>query len=73
MPFYDLRCMDCEEEFNISASMKEKSEKLIECPLCNSRELVTVFKAPPAVVKGGKDATPCPNASGCGYTCRHAG
>ena len=29
MPFYDLRCPKCDKEFNISASMKEKSEKRI--------------------------------------------
>ena len=72
MPFYDLRCSVCKTEHNISASMKEKSEKRIPCPECGSVELETVFRAPPAVVKGLPEAA-CPHRSACGHTCRHAG
>ena len=72
MPFYDLRCSDCKGEYNISASMKEKSEKLIACPDCGSFEMETVFKAAPAVVKGRPELV-CPNSSSCGSACRHAG
>jgi len=52
--------------------MREKSEKTIVCPDCGSTELETIFKAPPAVVKG---AVPdfCPNSAGCGHACRHVG
>lgn len=72
MPFYDLRCSDCKSEHNISASMREKAEKLIACPDCGSFELETVFRAAPAVVKGIPEAM-CPNSSSCGSACRHAG
>lgn len=44
MPFYDLKCIKCNEEFNIMASMKEKEEQNIKCPECGSNELATLFK-----------------------------
>ena len=73
MPNYDLRCSECGVEFNIRASMSEKSDKRIPCPTCGSCELETIFKAAPAFVKG-KNETSCPNAKrpGC-MGCRHAG
>jgi len=52
--------------------MKEKSEKTIVCPDCGSTALETIFKAPPAVVKGAAPDA-CPNSSSCGHACRHAG
>lgn len=74
MPFYDLRCTACKSEHNISASMKDKSEKRIICPECGSNDLETVFRAPPAVLKGGPaPVAACPNRSGCGHACPHAG
>ena len=74
MPFYDLRCTDCGKEHNISASMKEKSEKLIVCPDCGSKELETVFNAPPAVINNRTHEMMCPSGGGCGGGgCRHAG
>jgi len=74
MPFYDLHCTACDTEHNISASMREKSEKLIACPDCGSFELETIFRAPPAVVRRTPDFpnTPCPSGNSCGG-CRHAG
>jgi putative FmdB family regulatory protein len=45
MPFYDLRCKECGEEFNIRASIKERENKEIECPNCHSHELEAVFKS----------------------------
>ena len=63
MPFYDLRCTACEKEYKISATMKEKSDKLIPCPDCGSLELETVFNVPPAYVKGREK---CPQAQSCG-------
>ena len=75
MPFYDLRCTECYSEHNISASMHEKSEKLIKCPECGSVELETIFKTPPAVLGSLGSPVPadCPNRSACGHVCRHAG
>ena len=72
MPFYDLRCTECKREHNISASMKDKSEKRIACPDCGSTALETVFRSPPAVVKGAPEMA-CPHRSACGSACRHAG
>jgi len=70
MPFYDLRCPICDKEYNISASVKNKSEKRIPCPDCGSYDLVTVYKAAPAYIKSTK--TPeCPNRKACGDNCRH--
>lgn len=76
MPFYDLYCTNCDKEYNISASMKDKSENKIACPDCGSVDLTTVFRSPPAFIKGGgaKPAplTGCPNrSSGCGSGCPH--
>ena len=72
MPFYDLRCTICDKEHNISASIREKTEKLIPCPDCGSVELETVFKGAPAYIKGLKEPT-CPNSRVCGARCGHAG
>ena len=72
MPFYDLRCAECDKEFNIAAKISEKSEKRIPCPECGSFELETVYKGAPAYIKGSK--TPeCPNSRACGSSgCAHA-
>ena len=73
MPKYDLHCSKCHREFNIWASMTEKSEKRIPCPDCGSFELETVFKAAPAYVKGSSKAVNCPQRVNCGSSCPHAG
>ena len=71
MPKYDLRCTGCDSEFNIRATMSEKSEKRIICPNCGSNELATVFKTAPAYVRA---QAKCPNSGGCGSSgCRFAG
>jgi len=76
MPFYDLKCTDCEKESNIMASMADKAERRIPCPECGSLNMVTSYKAAPAYIKGGGDSMPmCPNSSSaCGASgCRFAG
>ena len=70
MPFYDLHCPECDKEFNILASVKEKSEKRIKCPECGSFDLKTVYKGAPAYIKSTK-ASECPNRHICGAGCRH--
>ena len=70
MPYYDLRCPECDKEYKLSATMSEKANKQIACPDCGSTELVTLFKTPPAFIKA---QAPCPNATTCGAVCRHAG
>ena len=74
MPFYDLSCPECEREFNILASVADKTEKRIPCPECGSLDLQTVYKGGPAYVKSMGDAPPaCPNRQICGSAgCRHA-
>ena len=72
MPNYDLRCQSCKGEYKIRASMTEKAEKRIPCPDCGSFELETVFKAPPAYVKGSAPVS-CPQMGSCGARCPHAG
>ena len=71
MPFYDLYCLSCDKEFNISASMEAKAEKRIVCPVCGSNDLKTLFKTAPAYIKGAK-ASVCPNRGACGNGCGHA-
>ena len=44
MPFYDLKCENCQHDFEIKASISERSENLIKCPQCGSTELAAVFK-----------------------------
>ncbi|MCL1859047.1 MAG: zinc ribbon domain-containing protein [Oscillospiraceae bacterium] len=70
MPFYDLYCPECDEEFNILASISEKSGKRIFCPECGSVELKTVYKGAPAYLKNTK-MPECPNRHICGAECRH--
>jgi len=75
MPFYDLRCVDCDTESNIKATMADKSERRIPCPQCGSVNMETVYKSAPAYIKSnGETAPACPNSSACGSTgCRFAG
>ena len=74
MPFYDLYCAACDKEFNIMASMADKTERRIPCPECGATELETVYNSAPAYIKGrGEQAPSCPNAAGCGASgCRFA-
>lgn len=44
MPFYDLKCAKCGDEFNIMASISQKENGLIKCPNCGNTNLETVFK-----------------------------
>jgi len=71
MPFYDLRCPGCDKEFNILATMAEKSGKRIACPECGSFEMVNVYKGAPAYIKS-RQGEGCPNRHMCGSGCRHA-
>jgi len=75
MPFYDLYCANCDKEFNIMASMADKTNRRIPCPGCGSTDLETVYNSAPAFIKGGKETVPmCPNSRTCGSgNCRFAG
>jgi len=73
MPFYDLSCPECDKEFNILASVSDKTEKRIPCPECGSLDLKTVYKGAPAYIKSAGKLE-CPNQRVCGSAggCRHA-
>jgi len=74
MPFYDLFCGACDKEYNIMASMADKTNRCIPCPDCGSTDLETVYKSAPAFIKGGgSDFPACPNSNSCGAGCRFAG
>ena len=75
MPFYDLYCEKCETESNIKATMTEKTEGRIPCPVCGSKKMKTVYRSAPAYIKSSGDTTQaCPGSMSCGNTgCRFAG
>jgi len=75
MPFYDLRCVDCEKESNIKATMDDKTKRLIPCPHCGSTNMETVYKSAPAFIKSSGETMPaCPGSNTCGNSgCRFAG
>jgi len=75
MPFYDLRCTECNKESNIKATMAEKTEHRIQCPQCGSAKMETVYKSAPAYIKNSGDRLPaCPSGTTCGNSgCRFAG
>lgn len=71
MPFYDLKCEKCGEQFNIMAKMSEREQKLIKCPKCGSNELSAVFSNVNIVQSRSKEAPACPNMHKCGGCCGH--
>lgn len=71
MPFYDLCCADCSKEFNVGASISDRTEKRIVCPKCGSNDLKAVFKSANFYVKMDKESE-CPNSHICGSGCCHA-
>jgi putative FmdB family regulatory protein len=70
MPFYDLKCKNCSEEFNIMARMSERDQKTIKCPKCSGNELETVFKNVNIVLSKKAENNDCPNIHKCGGCCR---
>lgn len=71
MPFYDLKCKNCEEEFNASAKISEREQKLIKCPKCGGIEHEAVFKSVNIVQSRKSEQSDCPNAHICGGCCHH--
>lgn len=72
MPFYDLKCKGCKEEFNVMARMSEWEERSIPCPKCGSKDLERIF-GNINVIQSRKtpEAPACPNAHKCGGCCGH--
>ena len=76
LPFYNFKCKECDTEFEILASVSDKTEHMIHCPDCDSNELETLWKAAPKYLKGGLQSSQefiCPNSEICGEACEHAG
>jgi len=70
MPFYDLKCPKCGNEFNIMAKMSDRENNLINCPHCGSNQLETVFKNV-NIIQSKKSKDECPNRHVCGGCCSH--
>ncbi len=43
MPAYEYRCNKCKEKFVVTMSLKEKENKKITCPKCNSDDVTQIF------------------------------
>ena len=72
MPFYDLHCVPCNKDFNISASVAEKMEKQIVCPDCGSNDMETIYKPINIHTKRTQPSSSCPNRHVCGEGCCHS-
>jgi putative FmdB family regulatory protein len=71
MPFYDLKCTKCGEEFNIMASMSQREQKLIKCPNCGNNELDPIFTNVNIIQPRKSESATCPNFEKCGGSCPH--
>ena len=75
MPFYDLRCLSCNKESNIRATISDKTERRIPCPQCGSTDMETIYKSAPAYIKSSGESIPaCAGSRACGNSgCQFAG
>ena len=73
MPFYDLKCKNCGEEFNIMAKMSEREQKLIKCPKCGNTDLDPILSNVNIIQSRKSDVPECPNAQRCGGCCGYMG
>lgn len=71
MPFYDLKCPKCGNEFNIMAKMSDRENKNILCPACGNNELETIFKNVNIIQSRKSSSGDCPNRHVCGGCCNH--
>jgi putative FmdB family regulatory protein len=71
MPFYEFRCMQCGEPFEVQASFAEKAAGLMpECPKCHSKEIRQVITAGFAVLsRGDSNRSSCCSTSDAGSGC----
>jgi putative FmdB family regulatory protein len=57
MPFYAFRCEQCDETFEVRASIKEKEAGLTpECPQCQGKKTRQLISAG-LVIRGGDGAS----------------
>jgi putative FmdB family regulatory protein len=76
MPYYDLRCEDCQHPFTVKASVEERGSGRLSCPACGSGHLAAVFRKVNVLRYAGKDCDACAAGSGpmaashsCGGSC----
>ncbi len=43
MPTYEFLCSQCQKEFSITMTIREREEKQPVCPACGSKELEPMF------------------------------
>jgi putative FmdB family regulatory protein len=77
MPYYDLKCNNCGNEFNAAAKMSERESRLIKCPECSNTDLDAVFSKVNIIRSNKKDKPEdrlpaCPNFEKCGGCCRYS-
>ncbi len=69
MPYYQLKCADCDHEFEAKASMEERGSQAIRCPSCGSFRMETLFRNLNVIrTRGDKNA--CESGacrSGCAF------
>ncbi|MEZ0536559.1 zinc ribbon domain-containing protein [Caldicellulosiruptoraceae bacterium PP1] len=70
MPYYDLRCSNCGNEFNIKASIKERENNEIKCPECGETKLEAVFKSVNIISSRSSDSSSSCSSGCCGGSCR---
>jgi putative FmdB family regulatory protein len=69
MPYYDLRCESCQHAFHVKASIQERSEGLLRCPVCGAANLANIYRRVNVLRYHGKDCDACAAeapATGCG-------
>ena len=42
MPFYDYRCLDCQEQFSKILTLREYNKQDVKCPKCGSSKVEQV-------------------------------
>ena len=74
MPYYELRCANCQTEFSVKASIRERTEKSIRCPNCASQELETIYRKVNILRHKDSECEACSlsdsASSCCGGSCR---
>ena len=61
MPYYEVRCTQCQTEFNVKATIQERTDNNIRCPSCDSRELETIYRKVNVLRFKDKDCDVCPS------------
>jgi len=72
MPFYDLKCRNCNEEFNVMAKMSEREQTLIKYPKCGGNEHDAIYSNVNIIHSKKSEQPACPNVHRCGGCCGHS-